>query len=84
MTDAVPFSRLLPSLELSFQAEAEWTGAFQLDGHRPSLSLEPDGWLVASVSLVGAPEGPAAPTGRDLRPGQSDGRSLPASGAARR
>jgi hypothetical protein len=43
---------------ISFQptsAEAEWTGDFQLDNRRPALLLEPDGWLVASAPVPGAP-----------------------------
>ncbi len=45
-------------LAVSFQpspAEAERTSTFQLDGHRPPLSLEPEGWLVAFVPVSGAP-----------------------------
>ena len=72
-------------LAVSFQpspAEAERTSTFQLDGHRPPLSLEPGGWLVASVPVSGAPADPAVPAGSDLWSGQGHGRAVPAGRAA--
>jgi hypothetical protein len=44
------------ALEPSFRPQGRSAGTFELGGHQVVLTLEPEGWLAASVPLAGPPE----------------------------
>jgi hypothetical protein len=56
MSTAASFFQQLASLEPSFQPAEECGGSFKVDGQRARLTLEPDGWLVASAPVAGIAE----------------------------